>query len=419
MVQDRLRAAWEAVDEADLVELSLKVIETPSPTGEELAMAELLAGELSRLGLETRTQEVEEGRANVVGLWRGDGSGPRLMLNGHLDVPYSGLEPEWPAEPPPYPPRGYVDGRWIHGTGIFNMKGALVAYVVALGALKAAGVRLKGDVLFAGVAGENGLAQVDTLKGRRYRGGGVGTQHLLTHGGLADLALIGEPTALRLFPAHQGPLWWRVTVRTPADQITYAAEAPDALARLRRVETVLLEWGERFSREHVWMDRPAQVRVSGVQAGWPYRLSHIPFKATLYLDVRTSPHQRQMDVVREVEAVLTGLRAGDPDLDLEWELFQSIPGSEVLPDAPICQVVLRAHRAVFGEDPVVVAAGWQSDASILTRYGIPAVHYGPSGRRKPGARELYAPASEHISLDDLLQCTKVYCAVILDVCGES
>ena len=45
------------------------------------------------MGLEVQWQQVEDGRANVVGTWAGAGGGPTLMFNGHLDTSYSGREP--------------------------------------------------------------------------------------------------------------------------------------------------------------------------------------------------------------------------------------------------------------------------------------------------------------------------------------
>ena len=69
-------------------------------------------------------QQVEEGRANVLGTWAGTGGGPTLMFNGHLDTSYSGREP-WLEGIPGFQPEGFErDGR-IYGLGISNMKGAV------------------------------------------------------------------------------------------------------------------------------------------------------------------------------------------------------------------------------------------------------------------------------------------------------
>jgi acetylornithine deacetylase/succinyl-diaminopimelate desuccinylase-like protein len=135
-----------------LVDLALRLVSTPSFTGSEEEAARLMLDELQSIGLRTQWQEVEDGRANVFGVCAGVGGGPTLMFNGHLDTSYSGREP-WLQDIPGFQPHGFErDGR-IYGLGISNMKGAVACYVEAVRALQDAGVRLRGDVLIAAVAG--------------------------------------------------------------------------------------------------------------------------------------------------------------------------------------------------------------------------------------------------------------------------
>ena len=56
-------------------------------------MAELMGETFASMGLQVQWQQVEEGRANVLGTWAGAGDGPSLMFNGHMDTSYSGREP--------------------------------------------------------------------------------------------------------------------------------------------------------------------------------------------------------------------------------------------------------------------------------------------------------------------------------------
>src|SRR5438270_11252018 len=139
--------------------------------------------ELDELGLAVQWQQVEDGRANVLGTWAGAGGGPALMFNGHLDTSYSGREP-WLAGIPGFQPEGFEREDRIYGLGISNMKGALACYVEAVRALQDAGVRLRGDVLIAAVAGEIEKAQWGDTVGAEYRGYATGTSHLVRNGGV-------------------------------------------------------------------------------------------------------------------------------------------------------------------------------------------------------------------------------------------
>ncbi|MFB3099565.1 MAG: acetylornithine deacetylase, partial [Acidimicrobiia bacterium] len=64
-----------AVDEDRLVATATELVAIPSPTGNELEAAEYLHNELATLGLETRLQHIEEGRANAVARLAGAGGG--------------------------------------------------------------------------------------------------------------------------------------------------------------------------------------------------------------------------------------------------------------------------------------------------------------------------------------------------------
>ena len=81
------------IDRDRLVDTATRMIGVHSFTGDEQAMAELIAQLLDDMGLHVQWQQVEDGRANVLGTRAGAGGGPSLMFNGHMDTSYSGREP--------------------------------------------------------------------------------------------------------------------------------------------------------------------------------------------------------------------------------------------------------------------------------------------------------------------------------------
>ena len=86
----------------------------------------------------------------LVGRLAGSGDGPTLMLNGHVDVVPTGDLDAWDVAPFAAERR---DGRLL-GRGTCDMKAGLVAAIAAVDAVRAAGVRLRGDVVVAAVQGE-------------------------------------------------------------------------------------------------------------------------------------------------------------------------------------------------------------------------------------------------------------------------
>ncbi len=123
------------IDRDRLVEWASRAIGTPSFTGDEQSMAELMRDTFLEMGLRVQWQQVEDGRANVLGIREGSGGGASLMFNGHMDTSYSGREP-WLAGVPGFQPSAFVEDGSLYGLGISNMKGALACYVEALRALR-------------------------------------------------------------------------------------------------------------------------------------------------------------------------------------------------------------------------------------------------------------------------------------------
>jgi acetylornithine deacetylase len=200
-----------AIEHERLVDWASRAISIPSFTGSEEEMARFMAETFSELGLQVQWQQVEDGRANVLGTLAGAGGGPALMFNGHMDTSYSGREP-WLVDVPGFQPEPFVREDRLYGLGISNMKGALACYVEAVRALLDEGVRLRGDLLVAAVCGEIEKTQYRDATGAEFRGYAAGTRYLVSHGGVADMCLLGEPTEGKVVLGHFGALWLRIRV---------------------------------------------------------------------------------------------------------------------------------------------------------------------------------------------------------------
>ena len=232
-----------SIDRERLVATASSLIDVHSFTGDEQAMAERMVELYDELGLQVQWQQVEDRRANALGTWSGTGGGKTLMFNGHMDTSYSGREP-WLKGVPGFQPQAFVrDGR-LYGLGISNMKGALACYVEAVRALQDAGVRLKGDVLIAAVCGEIEKTQYGEAQGGEYRGYAAGSRYLVSHGGVADMCLLGEPTEGKVVLGHYGAIWLRIRVHGNFIHTAFSEGKRDqnSILRMHEVTGAILEW---------------------------------------------------------------------------------------------------------------------------------------------------------------------------------
>ncbi|HEY7019062.1 MAG TPA: M20/M25/M40 family metallo-hydrolase [Gaiellaceae bacterium] len=398
------------VDERSLVRWACDAVSIPSFTGEEQAMADWIADELRGLGLSVQIQQVEEGRANVLATRAGTGGGKTLMFNGHLDTSYSGREP-WSQGVEGFQPNGVERDRRIWGLGISNMKGALACYLAALDALRDA--ELAGDVVVAAVSGEIEKTQYGDAQGPSYRGYAAGTRHLVTHGGVADMCLLGEPTEGKVVLGHFGSLWARLGVGGDFVHTAFSEGRANSVLRMGELLGPIEAWCGRWAadEENAYRGVPAIASVGAIRGGFEWRLSRTPQRTSVFLDVRVPPTRPMADARRAVLDLARELEAAHPGWEIDAEIYVTAPGAEIDEGHELVGAIDGAHEAVFGEPPGRDVPRWFSDASALTAYGIPTVNYGAStGLMEPGK-------GESLEVDGLVKTAEVYAGVARSVCG--
>jgi acetylornithine deacetylase len=401
----------QCVDEHRLVDIACGYVSTPSPTGSEHAMAECVRGAFEDTGLTVTWQEVEEGRPNVLGTLEGEGDGPTLMFNGHMDTSYSGQEPHLQGIIGFQPQALVRDGR-IYGLGISNMKGSLASYLEAVRAVKDAGIKLRGDVVIACVVGEIEKTQWDEeFRGREYRGYAAGSRYLVTHGGIADMCILGEPTEQRVVLGHYGAMWARISTHGPFVHTAFSGGrlGENSIVRMREILDDVLDWVPRWEELSRYRGLDGVVNIGALRGGHPWRVSRTPNRTDLFLDIRVPPTMSMQHAKRALAALVRDLRSKYPDYGVEYEVFVTAPGAEIDEDHPLIEAIDAGHERVLGAPPEHDAVRWFSDASALTRYGIETVNYGTSSG-------LPGPDGENLDIEGLRRVAAVYALTIARIC---
>jgi len=401
----------EQVREDEIVAMAFDVVNIASPTGEELEMSKYMRGALEAAGLQVSWQEVEEGRANVIGRWEGADTGKSLMFNGHMDTSNSGRETFLTGIG--YKPHAVLKNGVIYGLGIYNMKGALVCYTQAVKALQRAGVRLAGDILIAAVVGEIEKTQwSDEFIGKEYRGYGAGTHYMVNHGVLPDMCILGEPTDMQIVLSHYGSVWARIGTRGSYVHTAFAAghEKDSSIRRMREVLDAIYAWIPSFESQTSFNGKTGVVNVGCIRGGYPWRTSRTPDRTDVFLDLRVPPNMPLADARRSVKALVLDLQKRFPDYGIDFETFVSVPGAQIAENHELVRTIDAAHARVMGASPRRDTVLWCSDASVMTRFGIETVNYGPSS----GPRDA---EGEKVAVKTFVNITKVYALAAAEICG--
>jgi acetylornithine deacetylase/succinyl-diaminopimelate desuccinylase-like protein len=381
--------------------------------------------------------EIAPGRPNLVGVVpSGDQEhGRSLILNGHVDVVPGGRSEDW-TDGDPWSGR-MADGR-IWGRGASDQKAALVSAVMAVAALRDAGIRLAGDLTLESVVGEEVGEHA------------LGTAGVIDAGFRADAAIVTEPTApvaadpmkppvsLLVAPVSAGLLWLTVEVSGRRGHNNLRPELVRAggvgeLAGVNAVEkgvyllTALQhleqQWGQRYVHP---LFKPGHFSLHpGVISGGPYG-AVVPFFISEFCRIEYSilyPPDVDAEAIKaEITSFIRRSESLDPWLaghpaELTWRF--DWPPSVMAADHPFTASVARSRRAALGEpahsgpdlDPRIRAFDAVDDAMLFNRAGIPALTCGP------GSIQFAHAVDENVGVADVLAAIKVYAFAAIDWCG--
>jgi acetylornithine deacetylase len=392
------------IDRDALAHDAAALVRVPSVTGEERAVLERL-GELATghgLDAELHVHDLpalrahpghpgeEAPRTELCGLTvtlPGERPG-RVCLNGHVDVVGPGGE-EWREDPW----SGRVEDGWLHGRGSVDMKGAVVAALHALIALRDAPEPAPAVVLQAVASEEDG---------------GLGTFAALERDAAFDACLIPEPTSFDVVCAQAGALTFRATVRGRAAHAAMRLEGRSALDRYLAAHLALQAHERALNRdvEHPAMQAlalPYPLSVGRIEGGeWS---SSVPDRVVVEGRLGV-PLGASLDVARAAfEAALTDGEA--PPVEVEWTGGQFAPG-ETDPAHPWVRAVAAAVRAERGGAPRLAGVPYGADMRLFCERAIPTVMVGTGGL------ELAHAVDERVRVEELEAVARVIVRAVLN-----
>jgi acetylornithine deacetylase len=376
--------------------------DTRTETPHESSVVLWVRDQMDELGLDTHLVPAGGDRVNAVGVWRGSGGGPSLMFNGHVDT--NPVTEGWTRDPW----GGDVDGGYIYGLGVSNMKAGCAAYLEAVRALREGGWQPSGDVVLTFVVGE--------LQN------GVGTRAVLDAGYRADHFVNCEPTDLTALTTHAGAVMFRIRLIGSTRHMSKREESADALAAATRLLPLINEMSFTGAA-----DRDAQVtnraHIGSLRAGLGRQLlqtrpPQVADVAELQGSARFGPGQNAETVLAELREVTSRvcvdgiagtveeLTDGGPTLD---QPFHADRDSLVVRTVNDAYGLLRGRTQPTGAIQPYCYYG--SDASLLQHVGgMPGIVCGPGGKYN-------TMPDERVSVEDYLDAIRLYALTTARMCG--
>jgi acetylornithine deacetylase len=335
-----------------------------------------------------------------VGVLGAQSATPGLALYGHTDVVPPGDRAAWRSDAPF---RMLVEDGAAWGRGTCDMKGGLVAALAAVTAIREVGVRLRQPLAVHCVSAEED--------------GGAGAFDLLRRGHRAAACVSAEPTGRALVPANAGSLTFRLEVRGAATHGSTRLRGVSAIEKFEHVHAALRDLeairNEEIPTPFTHLDLAWPLSVGIVSSGdWASTVPDLLVAEGRY-GVRVD--ETVPEAITAFEERVAAACADDPWLRdhpvrASWPGGMFAPGALPL-DHPLLDQIGTAVSEVYGDRPDVLGGPYGSDLRHYIAAGVPAVQFGPGEARFAHA------ADEHVPLDDLARCARVYALMALRLCS--
>jgi acetylornithine deacetylase len=339
-----------------------------------------------------------DGKASVIARVPPAGTGGRsLILNGHVDVVSAAPESLWTVAP--WEPARDASGEWLSGRGAGDMKAGLAAIVGAVAGLRRLGLAPCAPVELQSVVEEECT--------------GNGAAACVIAGSRADAAILTEPTALQIWNAQVGVLWFSLRVAGRPAHAAYATTGENAIEAtypvIRALRGLEAELNAHPPPPFDAVEHPINLNVGTIRGGdWP---STVAGECVTECRLALYPGEKVDDLRRRVEATVAAARAeGTFDVELRYDGF-ACEGYE-LPGGPLIDALGdAAARATGGERPRLEASTATTDARTFVLYGdTPAVCFGPRA-------ESIHSMDERVHLPSMVQTAQALALFVRDWCG--
>ena len=385
------------------------------PSGQEEAIAMLVAGKLEALGMTVETYESMPQRPNVVGVLKGSGDGPVLMMNDHMDT-YPVVEPHKWDKTDFNPFKATRHGDLLFARGSSDTRGNMASAILAAQALKDEGVQLKGDLMYCLCVDEE-------------RDGTHGSIYLMNEVGIkADYSITAEPTAwenpttsewgMNLSIANGGHCLVEIKVVGQKAHIWRPDTSNNAIVEVAGLIPLLQ--GMEFTHEPTEFmgHTPPCVTIVRIRGGLPGEMQFSPDECVLTLAVvGIVPGMTIGSVISDLTIVADSLFKDREDISFT---VNQVPGSlfvdatEPVPvDEEPCKSISKSYALLMGGKlPIPNRKNAFNDTIRFRDAGINAVTFGPG-------EDGWDPDNESISITKAVTAAKIYALTIMEILGVS
>lgn len=391
---DAIKKAAESY-EKDMTRFLRDLVKIPSESAEEEGVVKRIKEEMEKLGFD----KVEiDPMGNILG-FMGDGD-KIIAFDGHIDTVGLGEISNWTFDP--Y--EGYETDTEIGGRGTSDQEGGLVSAVYGAKIMKDLSLIPEGYKILV-----TGTVQEEDCDGLCWQ---------YIHNELnikPEFVVITEPTDKGIYRGQRGRMEIRVEVKGVSCHGSAPERGDNAIYKMADIVTEIRDLNDRLHYDEFL--GKGTVTVSQSFYNSPSRCA-VADMAAVSLDRRLTDGETWESALEEVRALPSVKKYGAEVTMYTYErpswtglVYPTecyFPTWVIPEDHPATLAVVEAHKGMYGEPRVDKWTFSTNGVSIMGRYGIPCIGFGPGAEA-----QAHAP-NEKTWKEDLVRCAAVYAAIPLN-----
>jgi succinyl-diaminopimelate desuccinylase len=329
-------------------------------------------------------------RIIVLAKWPGLVGHPKLHLWTHYDVTEgrgNSFEPS------------VKDGK-IFGKGASDPRSGTACVLMALKALRKAGIVLNGDIFVSAVPDAD-------------LGGDTGTGYLVEKGyGKSDMVItsyMGGPDTVLI--GYKGDIWWEITTYGKKAHTSEPHLGINPIEKMMKIQSAILALDQKYRGvRSKWNILPPESARPTITIARIFTEGHfIPDRCVMHVNRRLIPEETVENAHEDLMEQIRRLQNEDPDLNVEVEQAHVVENPVTPPDNPLVQTLVKNIKGTLNVEAKIALRAYYTDSRFFaTKWNVPTVNYGPG----PG---FYYSPGENVAIQDLISATKVMALTIIDL----
>lgn len=390
----------------NIINFTQRLIQTPSNTGNEGHLAEVIVSELKKLDYD---EIFVDDIGNIVGIIYGRQKGINILNLSHMDHQIPTDFELWKY----HPYSGHIENDIIYGVGASDCKGAISSQVYAGALLKSKKLINKGNYIICFTVGEG----YSTCFGTKFLFDKTIKELNLD----INLVILGNATSLNIYIGQRGKVEFEIEIYGRTNSSIFPLLGINAIHKIPPIIKGIENLMDNLNSDPIF--EQSTIAITNISS-LPKSYSKIPDRCILRIDRRFFPNETLDEVKQQLKSIIDKVSMEDNTFKATLNIVQENCVSYTNYKQKLEKIMYPFYtneKNVFIQSIYKALKEINKETTFGTWYfntdggypssilNITTIGYGP------GEEKFFATAFDQIKIDNILSATLGYLKIFLEL----